>query len=148
MFRKLRKGIQYRRQGKNLIAINKIKPEQWHILETEAKEALQAQGYKVKQIKKITSLKHQVCISFWDCQGNVCSSFFSYRIFARWHSEVAKLVESCQTSKELIKLNHFVQYEFACYYYPNDVETALQQALENRLCVLNSTLSQAVLSVI
>ncbi|AFY33885.1 hypothetical protein [Calothrix sp. PCC 7507] len=148
MFRKLRKGKQYRRQGKNLIATNKIKPEQWHISDTEAKEALQGQGYGVKQIKKINCLKHQVCISFWDHKGNVCSSFFSYRIFARWQKEVEKLVDGCHTLKELIKLNYIMQYEFACYHYSYNVEEILQVALENRLCVLDTTIPQAVLSVI
>jgi hypothetical protein len=145
MFRKLRKGKQYSRQGKNLIAANKIKPEQWEISDTEAKEALQAKGHDVKQIKKINCLKYQVCISFWDTQGNVCSSFFSYRIFARWQKDAEKLVNGCQTLTELIKLNHIIQCEFAYYHYLSNIEYALQTALENRLSVLNTTVQPAVL---
>ncbi|MBW4643383.1 MAG: PepSY domain-containing protein [Goleter apudmare HA4340-LM2] len=148
MFRRLRKGNSYRRKGKNLIATNKIKPEQWNISETEAKEALQAQGYKVKQIKKINCLKYQICISFWDEQGNVCSSFFSYRIFIRWQKEVEKLISSCQTLKDWTKLNYFMRYEFVYYYYPREIEETLQAALENRLSVLDLTAPQAVFQVI
>jgi len=148
MFRKLSKGKQYRRQGKNLIAANKIQPEQWDISDTDAKEALQAKGYDIKQIKKINCLKYQICISFWDTKGNVCSSFFSYRIFARWEKEVEKLVDGCQTLKDLIKLNHIMQYEFAYYHYLSNIEYVLQTALENRLCVLNTTAQPAVLVVI
>ena len=100
MFGKPRKLNQYRRKGRNLIASNKIKPEQWNISQTEAKEALKAKGYDVKQIKKIHCLKHQVCISYWDATGNICSSFFSYRIFARWQKEAEKLIYTCQTLRE------------------------------------------------
>lgn len=148
MFRKLRKGQQHRRRGKNLIAAHKIKPENWDISDAEAKEALQSKGYDVKQIKKMNCLKYQVCISFWDTKGNVCSSFFSYRIFARWQQEVEKLVDGCQTLKELIKLNHIIQYEFAYYQYLNNVEHTLQKALETRLSVLNTTGQQAALLLI
>jgi hypothetical protein len=148
MFRRLRKGRQYRHRGKNLIAANKIKPEQWQISDAEAQAALQAKGYKIKQIKKINCLKYQICISFWDEKGNVCSSFFSYRIFETWQKETEKLICSCQTLQDLTKLNHIMQYEFAYYCYHTEVEIQLQAALENRLHVLNTTSPQAVLQVI
>ncbi|MCM0594054.1 MAG: hypothetical protein HEQ35_04210 [Gloeotrichia echinulata IR180] len=147
MFRKSRKSNQYRRQGKNLISANKIKPDQWHISHAEAKEALKAKGYQVQQIKKIHCLKHQVCISYWDTKGNICSSFFSYRIFARWQQEVEKLIYNCQTLQDWTKLNHIMRYEFAYYNYLREMEDALHIALENRLCVLNATSRQAVFSV-
>ena len=60
MVRYSRKICQYRRRGQSLIAANKIKPEKWDISNTEAKEALQAQGCNVKEIKKIRCLTHQV----------------------------------------------------------------------------------------
>lgn len=148
MFRRLRKGRQYRHRGKNLIAANKIKPEQWQISDTEAKQALQATGYKIKQIKKINCLKYQICISFWDEKGNVCSSFFSYRIFETWYEEAEKLICSCQTLQDLAKLNYIMQYEFTCYYYHGNVEAQLQAALENRLSLLKTTTPQAVLQII
>jgi hypothetical protein len=85
-----------------------------------------------------------VCISYWDEKGNVCSGFFSYRIFTRWQIEVEKLIERCQTLKEWRHLNHIMQYEFAYYPYPRDMDNALHNALENRLCVLEETTQQAV----
>ncbi|MEH2236311.1 hypothetical protein [Nostoc sp.] len=145
MFRKPRKINQYRRKGKNLIATNKIKPEQWNISDTETKEALKVKGYDVKQIKKIHLLKHQVCISYWDAKGNICSSFFSYRIFARWQEEAEKLIYACQTLKEWAKLNYVMKYEFAYYHYPSEIEDALHAILENHLCVLKATVQQVVL---
>lgn len=148
MSRQRRKTSKYHRQGKNLIAANKIKPEQWQISNAEAKDALKAKGYDVKQIKKIHCLKHQVSISFWDTKGNICSSFFSYRIFARWQTEVEKLVYTCDTLKAWTKLNHILGYEFAYYSYPREIEDAIQVVLENHLCVLKATDIQAVFSVI
>ncbi|MEH2116644.1 hypothetical protein [Nostoc sp.] len=136
MFGKPHKTNQYRRKGRNLIAINKIKPEQWHISDTEVKEALKAKGYDIKQIKKIHCLKHQVCISYWDAKGNICSSFFSYRIFARWQQEAEKLIYAYQTLKEWAKLNYVMKYEFAYYHYPSEMEDALYAILENQLYVL------------
>ncbi|MEH2232395.1 MAG: hypothetical protein V7K71_22670 [Nostoc sp.] len=148
MFRKSRKINQYRRKGKNLIAINKIKPEQWNISDAETKEALKVKGYDVKQIKKIHLLKHQVCISYWDAKGNICSSFFSYRIFARWQEEVEKLIYTCETLKEWAKLNYLMKYEFAYYHYPSEIEDILHAILENHLSVLKATVQQVVLQVI
>lgn len=144
MSRQLRRINQYRRKNKNLIAANKIKPEKWCISNTEAQASLNAQGYKVKQIKKIYCLKHQVCISFWDTKGNICSSFFSYRIFLRWQKEVENLISTCQMIKEWQRLNYLLKYEFAYYQYASEMEEELQAALENRLKVLTTTAPQAV----
>jgi hypothetical protein len=139
-----RKKTQYRRKGQSLIAANKIKPQFWHISEAEAKEALIAQGERVQKIKKIRCLKHQACISYWNEQGGVCSSFFSYRIFARWQNEVEKVIYTCPTVKEWTKLQRIMRYEFAYYNYFREIEDALYTALENRLCVLKATSLQAV----
>ncbi|AUT04083.1 hypothetical protein CLI64_28940 [Nostoc sp. CENA543] len=144
MSRQLRRINQYRRKNKNLIAANKIKPQKWCISHTEAQTALNAQGYNVKQIKKIYCLKHQVCISFWDIKGNICSSFFSYRIFLRWQKEVESLISSCQIMKEWQRLNYLLKYEFAYYRYSQEMEEGLQAALENRMKVLTTKEPQAV----
>ncbi|EAW42707.1 hypothetical protein N9414_13155, partial [Nodularia spumigena CCY9414] len=48
MFRSPRKLKKYRRPGRNLIASNKIKPDQWHFSDAEVKEALKVKGYDVK----------------------------------------------------------------------------------------------------
>lgn len=148
MFAKPHKINQYRRKRRNLINTNKIKPEQWKFSKTEVKAALKAQGYDVKQIKKIHCLKYQICISYWDTKGNVCSSFFSYRIFPRWQREVEKLIYSCQTAKEWKKLNYLLHCEFTCYCYPREMENVLYTALENRLSALKLTAQQAVFLVI
>lgn len=145
MFRSSRKN-RYRRQGKNLISAKKIQPEQWDISSAEAKAALQAKGYDVKEIKKIHCLKHQVSISYWDTKGNICSSFFSYRIFARWQKEVEKLIDNCQNLQEWTMLNHIMGYEFAYYHYLREIEYALHVALQNRLSVLNAIARQTVFS--
>lgn len=148
MFRSPRQVKKYRRPGRNLIAANKIKPDQWNISDAEVKEALKVKGYDVKQVKKISCLKHQVCISYWDAKGNVCCSFFSYRIFARWQTDVEKLISCCPTFKEWKKLSHIMQYEFAYYHYLRQMEETLSTALENRLCVLNATEQIAVFQVV
>ncbi|MBD2363996.1 hypothetical protein H6G36_22885 [Anabaena minutissima FACHB-250] len=144
MSRKLHKINQYRRKNKNLIAANKIKPEEWGISNTEAQATLKAKGYDLKEIKKIHCLKHQICISFWDTKGNVCSSFFSYRIFLRWQQEIESLIYACEIFKEWQRLNYLMKYEFAYYHYPSEIEEGLQAKLENRLNVLKNTEIQAV----
>jgi hypothetical protein len=138
----------YRRKGKNLISANKIKPQEWHIAEAEAKEALQGKGYDVKQIKKIHCLKYQVCISYWDNKGNICSSFFSYRIFTRWYEEVEKLIYNCENLKAWTRLNYIMGYEFVYYNYLSEIEYALYQSLENRLSELKTTEKQAACQII
>lgn len=142
------KKTKYRRKGQSLIASHRIKPEYWDIAETEALQALKAQGYDVKEIKKIRCLQHQVCLSYWDKKGNVCSGFFSYRIFARWQTEVEKLIDCCQILRDWQILNHIMQYEFAYYPYLSNIEYAIVSALENRLCMLTTTPQQAVIQVI
>lgn len=148
MFTHTRKISRYRRQGKNLITTNQIRPQTWQLSPAEVKAALNAQGCNVKEVKKISCLKHQVCISYWDNNGNICSSFFSYRIFARWQQDVEKLVYRCSSVKEWTKLNYLLGYEFACYDYPSEIEDAIKTALENRLCMLRLTEQQAVLQYI
>ncbi|MFN6561702.1 MAG: hypothetical protein RMY28_018165 [Nostoc sp. ChiSLP01] len=129
----------YRRKGRNFITSNKIKPEQWQISNREAKEALNTKGYKIKQIKKIQCLKHQACISYWDEAGNICSSFFSYRIFGRWQEEVENLIYTSQTLKQWARVNYVMKHEFAYYPYPSQMEDVLCAALKNRLHVLKRT---------
>ncbi|MBA3923587.1 MAG: hypothetical protein H0X31_18585 [Nostocaceae cyanobacterium] len=125
------------RPGKGLVAADKIQPQLWNISHTEAVKALKAQGYQVKEIKKISQLKYQISISYCDQQGNICSSFFSYRIFARWQTEVEKLIYRTPNLREFARLNHRLQYEFKHYPYSRDMEDTLQDALENREYQLN-----------
>jgi len=144
MFGKKFKNNRYRPRGKNLITSNKIKPDLWRISSTEAKETLESTGLAVKEIKKITLLKHKVCISYWNEQGGVCSSFFSYRIFPTWQQEVEKLIENSPNFQKLQLLNHIIEREFKYYPYPVEMQDAICNALENRLYVLRAIAQETV----
>lgn len=144
MFGKKFKKNRYRPKGKNLITSNKIKPDLWRISSTEAKETLRATGLDVKEIKKITLLKHKVCISYWNQEGGVCSGFFSYRIFPTWQKEVEKVIETSPNFKRLQLINHIMEREFKCYPYPVEMEDAIYNALQNRLCVLKAMAQETV----
>ncbi|BAZ13969.1 hypothetical protein NIES4071_58090 [Calothrix sp. NIES-4071] len=100
------------RESRSLISANKITPHVWHLREADIIEALNVQGYDAKKIKKISYLKHQVSISYWDKNGGVCSGFFSYRIFARWQYAVQKLVYNCGSIRELQRLSKLIEYEY------------------------------------
>ncbi|GAA6617486.1 hypothetical protein [Scytonema sp. NUACC26] len=126
------------RKGQGLISSNRIKAEEWEISNAEAKDALKAQGYNIKEIKKIRCLKHQVCISYWDEKGGVCSGFFSYRIFRRWQVEVEEVVNACPTLREWLMLAHIMKYEFAYYPYLKDIKDRLEKVLNNRLEALEA----------
>ena len=145
MFGKKFKKNRYRPKGTNLISSNKIKPDLWRLSSSEAKETLRAAGLDVKKIKKITLLKHKVCISYWNQSGGVCSGFFSYRIFPTWQKEVEILIEKSPNFKKLQLINHIMEREFKSYHYPTEMEDAIYNALQYRLCVLR-TMSQQTAS--
>lgn len=144
MFGKRIKKNLRRPRGKNLISSNEIKPDAWQISPSEVKFALKAAGFDVQEIKKIRLLKHQICISYWNHKGGVCSGFFSYRLFPTWHKEVEQLIENCPNFERWRILNYIMQREFKYYPYPVDMEGALRNALQNRLYVLKATAGQAV----
>jgi len=131
-------------RGKNLITSNKIRPELWSLSEKEVKIALKAAGCSVKAVKKIHVLKHQICISYWNHEGGVCSGFFSYRLFPNWQKEVERLIEECCDFQEWQLLNHLINREFSYFYYQTEMADAIHSALENRLCVLKAIARQAV----
>jgi hypothetical protein len=112
-----------------LISLNKIKPEIWRIDYPKIITALLARGYDVKKIKKVKYLKHQVCISYWDDKGGVCSGFFSYRIFERWQRAVQKLVYDCRSLYEIHSLNKLIEYEFAHYPYSVEMQAAINDTI-------------------
>lgn len=144
MFRRTRKVRKYPRRGQNLISKKKLQPITWKISHEDVKAALKRKGIEVKAVRKMTYLKHQVCISYWDAKNNPCSSFFSYRIFEMWATEVAKLITYCPTLREWQELNRLMRYEFKYYDYLPATENALRMALENRLYVLQATKPLAV----
>lgn len=143
---KTRKMRQYRRKGQSLISANKITPENWHLTDKEIGQALKPLGITVKTVKKIHYLRHQVCISWWDEKGNVCSSFFSYRIFARWQAEVERLINACHTLKDFYKTISYIQYDLDNFPYPLEMSDAIAIALENRECKLRAAARESALA--
>lgn len=113
-----RKRNQPHPKGKSLIAVGKINPIQWHISRSEAAVALRKLGLSVKQVKRVNCLKHQVCISYWDTQGRVCSSFFSYRVFECWYEAVEALIYKCVTVEEWDSLGDIIEFELVQFPYP------------------------------
>ena len=112
-----------------LISLNKIKPEIWRFDDARIIKALMDRGYDVKKIKKVKYLKHQICISYWDEKGGVCSGFFSYRIFERWQRSVQKLVYDCQSLYEMHSLTQLIEYEFAHYPYSQEMQAAINDTI-------------------
>lgn len=121
---------QNHRRNQGLIAANKIKPEIWRLSPVDIIKAINATGCKAKKIKKINYLKHQICISYWDEKGGVCSGFFSYRILERWQNAVQNLVYNCGSLYEMHYLSQFIEYEFAHYPYPYEMQAAIAETIE------------------
>lgn len=119
------------------ITAGKITPHVWRLREADIIEALNAQGCDAKKIKKISYLKHQVSISYWDNKGGVCSGFFSYRIFARWQQAVERLVYNCGSVRQLQQLSELIEYEYTHYPYPFEI----QEAINNTIKTCNSELT-------
>lgn len=130
-------------KGQSLISASKITPENWQLTNEEISQALKPLGITVKTVKKIRYLKHQVCISWWNEKGNICSSFFSYRIFARWQAEVERLIIACHTLKEFYRTIGYIQYDLAHYPYPLEMSDSIVIALENHECQLRSAAREA-----
>jgi len=128
MTSKLRKSNYCKSQS--LISANKIKPETWHLHEISVLKTLRARGYDVQRIKKITYLKHQICISYWNKKGGVCSGFFSYRIFEYWQSAVQQLVQNCNSLYEMHYLNQLIEFELTHYPYPIEMQALINQTIE------------------
>lgn len=147
MAHKTRKIRQYRRKGQSLISADKISPENWQLTDKEIRHALKPLGITLKTVKKIHYLRHQVCISWWDEKGNVCSSFFSYRIFARWQAEVERLINACHTLKEFYRIIGYIQYDLDYFPYPLEMSDAIVIALENRECQLRAAAREAEICI-
>lgn len=146
MAHKTRKKRQYRGKGQSLISADKIRPENWHLTDEEIRQALKPLNLTVKKVKKIHYLKHQVCISYWNEKGKVCSSFFSYRIFARWQAEVERLIWACHSLKEFYRLIQYIQYDLDHFWYPMEMSDAIAIALENRESELRVVAREAELA--
>jgi len=143
MFRYNRSRTKYYLRSKSLISAGKINPIKWLISKAEAKKALKDFGVPIKEAKKIHCLKHQICISYWNTEGKVCCSFFSYRIFERWLKAVKKLIHECQTLLDWEIVGDRIEYDLIKFYYPQAMANEIWHTLKTHWYQLQSTLSLA-----
>lgn len=118
-------------KGKSLIAAGKINPIQWQITKSEAEIALKQLGLPVLEIKRVKCLKYQVCVSYWNTDGKVCSSFFSYRVFERWQKAVETLIQDCQTFEEWDSLGESIEYDLIHFPYPVEMADQIWDAFKD-----------------
>ncbi len=128
-----------RLKNQSLIAVGKISPIQWNITKSEAEIALKQIGLPVLEVKRVKCLKHQVCISYWNTDGKVCSSFFSYRIFERWQKAVEELIADCCTVEEWDNLGEIVEYDLVKFFYPVEMASQIWDALRDRWYGIKAT---------
>lgn len=123
---------QRRHKSQSLIAAGKINPIAWDISKSEAAKALQNFGVPVVEVKTVRCLKHQVCISYWDIDGDVCSSFFSYRIFERWYEAVESAIATCETLEDCDRIGDSIQYELVKFSYPVGLGNRMWEVWKSR----------------
>lgn len=100
----------------SLTASGWLKPQSWQISEKEAAEAL-----------------NQVIVVYLNKKGQKCSSFFSYRLFARWEQEAIAAIASCRNQQILAPLEVIVQYDLEHFKYPVAIADAIWEALLNQI---------------
>lgn len=130
---------QQSKKGQSLISAGKISPIKWNISKSEAEIALKQFGIPVLEIKRIKCLKHQVCVSYWNTDGKVCSSFFSYRIFEHWQKAVEEVIATCCTVEEWDNLGEIVEYELVKFWYPVEMANQIWDALRDRWYQIKAT---------
>ncbi|XZN90429.1 MAG: hypothetical protein ACM65M_22825 [Microcoleus sp.] len=114
----------------SLTASGWLKPQCWQISKKEAAEALRM---PVNRIVKVYPKQHQVIVVYLNKKGQKCSSFFSYRLFARWEQEAIATIASCRNQQTLAPLEIIVQYDLEHFKYPVAIADAIWQALLNRI---------------
>jgi len=119
-----------RNTRQSLTASGWLKPQRWQISKTEAAEALRM---PVNRIVKVYPKQHQVIVVYLNQKGQKCSSFFSYRLFARWQQEAIATITSCRNQQTLAPLEIIVQYDLEHFKYPVAIADAIWQALLNRI---------------
>lgn len=119
-----------RNTRQSLTASGWLKPQRWQISKTEAAEALRM---PVNRIVQVFPKQHQVIIVYLNKKGQKCSSFFSYRLFARWQQEAIATIASCRNQQTLAPLEIIVQYDLEHFKYPVAIADAIWQALLNRI---------------
>ncbi|MFB2918510.1 MULTISPECIES: hypothetical protein [Aerosakkonema] len=133
-----RKTPKRKPKGQSLTTAGKIHPERWNISKDEAYVALKALDIPVREIKKVNCLQHQVCVSYWNEAGQVCSSFFSYRCFARWQQAVEKLIADLQNISEWESLGDIIEYDLLRFPYPPEMTDAIWDKLRERFYQLKA----------
>ncbi len=89
-------------------------------------------GVPRKRVRKVVCLAHQVCISWRDKEGKVCSSFFSYRIFPSWQRAVIARIGRCQDLLAVNELRGLIAAEYRQFKYSAEAKAAINEALSNR----------------
>jgi hypothetical protein len=120
-----------RNTRQSLTASGWLKPQRWQISKTEAAEALRM---PVNRIVKVYPKQHQVIVVYLNKKGQKCSSFFSYRLFARWQQEAIAAIVSCRNQQSLASLEVIVQYDLEHFKYPMAIADAIWEALLNHIC--------------
>ncbi len=119
-----------RNTRQSLTASGWLKPQRWQISKTEAAEALRM---PINRIVKVYPKQHQVIIVYLNKKGQKCSSFFSYRLFARWEQETIAAIASCRNQQTLAPLEVIVQYDLEHFKYPLHSADAIWEALLNHI---------------
>jgi hypothetical protein len=123
-----------RNTRQSLTASSWLKPQRWQISKMEAAEALRM---PVNRIVKVYPKQHQVIVVYLNKKGQKCSSFFSYRLFARWQQEAIAAIASCRNQQILAPLEVIVQYDLEHFKYPVAIADAIWEALLNHIRHLN-----------
>ena len=123
-----------RNTRQSLTASGWLKPQRWQISKMEAAEALRM---PVNRIVKVYPKQHQVIVVYLNQKGQKCSSFFSYRLFARWEQEAIATIASCRNQQTLAPLEIIVQYDLEHFKYPVAIADAIWEALLNHIRHLN-----------
>jgi hypothetical protein len=118
----------------SLTASGWLKPQCWQISKKEAAEALRM---PVNRIVKVYPKRHQVIVVYLNKKGQKCSSFFSYRLFARWEQEAIATIASCRNQQTLAPLEIIVQYDLEHFKYPVAIADAIWEALLNHIRHIN-----------
>jgi len=132
--RRTRRTRKTRHTRQSLTASGWLKPQCWQISKREAAEALRM---RVNRIVKVYPKQHQVIVVYLNKKGQKCSSFFSYRLFARWQQEAIATIASCRNQQTLAPLEIIVQYDLEHFKYPVAIADAIWEALLNHIRHLN-----------
>jgi hypothetical protein len=119
-----------RKTRQSLTASGWLKPLCWQISKIEAAEALRM---PVNRIVKVYPKQHQVIVVYLNQKGQKCSSFFSYRLFARWEQEAIAAIASCRNQQTLAPLEIIVQYDLEHFKYPVAIADAIWETLLNHI---------------